>query len=78
MLRELPFNAIQMTLFQTFKETFDSPLSLMHISDPTIISAYFGLIASTLAALLTQPVDVIKTKLMTGVIALNLILDSHF
>ena len=71
LLREIPFNAIQMALFTTFKDkwavisTTELP-AIGGIHDPTVVAAGIGLMASTIAALLTQPADVIKTKLMTG------------
>ena len=71
LIREIPYNAIQMATFQLFKETllkdthnFDG--SLLGLS-PAITSAVLGLFAAAIAALLTQPADVIKTRLMTKI-----------
>lgn len=72
LIREIPYNAIQMATFQSFKEIFLSqsfhnsevfPLGLNLAS----ISGILGLIAAAIAAILTQPADVIKTRLMTDV-----------
>lgn len=72
LIREIPYNAIQMATFQSFKEMLLSqtpdasdiyPFGLSLAS----ISGILGLLAAAIAAILTQPADVIKTKLMTDV-----------
>ena len=64
LLRELPYNAIQMTVFEYIREAYHSS-SFHHLSlDELNLSALCGLFASFIAALLTQPADVIKTKIM--------------
>jgi Mitochondrial carrier protein len=72
LIREIPYNAIQMATFQAFKEMLLSkspdnseiyPFGLNLAS----ISGILGLVAAAIAAILTQPADVIKTKLMTDV-----------
>lgn len=69
LLRELPYNAFQMTFFEFFKEKyqiFSVHNAWIALQDYRLVSSILGLIACTLAALLTQPADVIKTKLMTN------------
>jgi hypothetical protein len=58
LLREVPFNAIQMSTFQFFKDNF-----LGQGADGRLI-AVFGLLSAAFAALLTQPADVIKSRMM--------------
>lgn len=66
LLREIPYNAIQMTVFEYARELYHSS-SLHSISlDELNLSAMCGLLASFIAALLTQPADVIKTKIMAN------------
>ena len=67
LIREIPYNAIQMATFQLFKESLASssivsPFGLGSAS----ISGVLGLVAAAIAAVLTQPADVIKTKVMTA------------
>ena len=59
MLREVPFNSIQMATFYWLKDD-------VHVmaEDPLMQSAVLGLVAAGAAALATQPADTIKTRLM--------------
>jgi hypothetical protein len=68
LLREIPFNSLQMAFYSSLK---DLPLSKIEIitsstflSSHLFTSAFLGVVASFLAAILTQPADVIKTRLM--------------
>jgi solute carrier family 25 (mitochondrial S-adenosylmethionine transporter), member 26 len=67
LLRELPYNAIQMSVFELSREMYHSN-PLVHIGnfDEATLSAVSGFIACGIAALLTQPADVIKTKIMAN------------
>lgn len=72
LIREIPYNAIQMATFQSFKETLMSQIPGNPESYPfglslASISGILGLLAAAIAAILTQPADVIKTRLMTDV-----------
>ena len=58
LLREIPFNSFQMAFFASLKD-------LIPMQNSSLQSATLGLLASLLAAVLTQPADVIKTRLMT-------------
>ena len=67
MLREIPFNAVQMSAFYFLKEQRAADLTSSVIAssaDPVLQSALLGLVAAGLAALVTQPADTIKTRLM--------------
>jgi hypothetical protein len=71
LIREIPYNAIQMATFQFFKETLLNNNDYIHdfnfgLSTATI-SGILGLFAAAIAAILTQPADVIKTRLMTQI-----------
>jgi len=61
MLREVPFNAIQMASFYSLNEYLPEDLLT---ADPTARSGLLGLLAAGVAALATQPADTIKTRLM--------------
>ena len=68
LLREIPFNSLQMAFYSSLK---DLPLSKIEIitslpllTSHLFTSAFLGVVASFLAAILTQPADVIKTRLM--------------
>eukprot|EP01039_Chlorochromonas_danica_P006286 gene6286-6931_t len=65
LLRELPYNAFQMVLFDVFRGL---PVVTASFAswDSTVEAALLGLVAASLAAVLTQPADVVKTKLMTA------------
>eukprot|EP01041_Mallomonas_annulata_P010799 gene10799-22544_t len=62
LLREIPYNSLQMASFAALQEysvSYKIPL------DPPLIAAVLGLLAAAFAALLTQPADVVKTRIMT-------------
>ena len=61
MMREIPFNAIQMATFFWLR---DSALVTTLWDDPAVQSGLLGLVAAGVAALATQPADTIKTRLM--------------
>ena len=72
LLRELPYNAIQMAVFDFLKDRFvgnaasrDLMLTTWGMDLPTF-SAGLGFIAAGVAAALTQPADTVKTRLMAG------------
>jgi hypothetical protein len=71
LLREIPYNAFQMATYASMRDfvadsKFGIVLAAIGIkSDGATISAVEGLIAATVAALLTQPADTMKTKMMT-------------
>ena len=52
-------------LFMDMYKTHIAVLSVYQLNTP-VIAAILGLLASSFAAILTQPVDVIKTKLMVA------------
>lgn len=64
LLRELPYNAFQMAIFEWLR---DLHIQSLQSIDVKFAAALLGLVSSSLAALLTQPADVLKTKLMTDV-----------
>jgi solute carrier family 25 S-adenosylmethionine transporter 26 len=64
LLRELPYNAIQMSMFEFLQDLYVSA-GLKGTND-AYMAAIGGLFASCFAALWTQPADVIKTKIMAG------------
>ena len=73
LLRELPYNAIQMATFDFLRDKLvgtdaASPsLMLSHWGvDLATFSAGLGFVAAGLAAALTQPADTVKTRLMAG------------
>jgi hypothetical protein len=63
LLREVPYNAFQMSAFYFLEEWSDGIAKVKELSDGNQ-AAIVGLFAAAIAALLTQPADVIKTKLM--------------
>ena len=67
LLREVPYNAFQMGFFYQLKET--GPLSeaaaAMKGIEGAEYAALLGTVAAGLSALITQPADVIKTRMMT-------------
>ena len=71
LIREIPYNAIQMATFQLFKEMLLTDVNnkdgLYFNLSLASMSAVLGLLAAAIAALLTQPADVIKTRLMTAI-----------
>ena len=75
LLRELPYNAIQMATFDFLRDKVMQgsagaagaaagayPIAL----DPATLSAGLGFVAAGFAAALTQPADTVKTRLMAG------------
>ena len=78
LLREIPYNALQFASFGGLAEdsfwsyTKNSQLwaSALHLSAP-IHSAILGTMAAALATTLSQPADVIKTRMMTSTFALR-------
>lgn len=68
LLRELPYNAFQMAIFEFLR---DLHLPILATLDTKYAAAILGLIASSGSAILTQPADVLKTKLMTTYITNN-------
>jgi solute carrier family 25 (mitochondrial thiamine pyrophosphate transporter), member 19 len=69
LIREIPYNAIQMATFQSFKEILyhSSNSDFQSALSPASVSGILGLLAAAIAAILTQPADVIKTRLMTAI-----------
>ena len=70
LFREIPYNALQMTFYDVLKDMTKT----IQLSSPQLESALLGLFAASFAAVITQPADVIKTKLMTR----NAVGDSDF
>jgi hypothetical protein len=66
LLREIPYNSFQMAFYAAFKEVlFSSNSNVLGAAvSGSNQAAVLGLIASFLASVLTQPADVIKTRLM--------------
>lgn len=68
MLREVPFNGIQMATFFYLKESSLVSLGQEWVQrldlNPVVYSGALGLVAAGFAALITQPADTIKTRLM--------------
>lgn len=64
LLREIPYNVIQFTCYESLKDIIVG--TSLALYDSASVAAVLGLIASSIAALITQPIDVIKTKLMTS------------
>jgi|LauGreSBDMM110SN_4_FD.fasta_scaffold35917_2 solute carrier family 25 S-adenosylmethionine transporter 26 len=61
LLREIPYNSIQMASFELLKDS-----SFASGSTSSYTAGVLGLLAAGIAAVLTQPVDVVKTRLMTS------------
>jgi len=72
LLREIPYNALQMASFSAIHDRIS--VYDIHLSAP-LQSAIIGLFAAAFAALLTQPADVIKTRIMTDLEAKELELE---
>jgi solute carrier family 25 (mitochondrial S-adenosylmethionine transporter), member 26 len=66
LIREIPYNSLQMVFYEALMEYQANGLMTLLSLDHKIIASIFGLFAASLAAFLTQPADVIKTKLMTA------------
>ena len=68
MLREVPFNGVQMATFFYLREASLVSLGQQWVQrldlDPVVYSGALGLVAAGFAALITQPADTIKTRLM--------------
>lgn len=65
--RDLPFRAIQLPLYETFKSLYANQRlrgNVDAIGPPQ--AAFLGACAGMIAAAATNPVDVIKTQMMTG------------
>lgn len=60
--REIPFSCIQMPTYEFFKSRFVSQ-EKKHLSQ--LEAAFSGFMAGSTAALLTNPIDVIKSNIMT-------------
>lgn len=52
--RELPYNALQMAFYEWLRDSLRNVPLASIISDPQIVAAGMGLIAASLAAILTQ------------------------
>lgn len=76
LLREIPYNALQMSTYELLKESNVFNADALSIAggslDPTLIAGLMGLIAAAVAATLTQPFDVLKTRLMTSSVRTSL------
>lgn len=66
LLREVPFNALQMAIFYYLKESVlgGPAVASLAAQYPIQYSGVLGLISAAIAALATQPADTIKTRLM--------------
>jgi hypothetical protein len=70
--REIPFTVLQFTMWESMKEAYGkrylrsagSGASLAEMQIPASTSAMFGSVAGAIAAGLTTPLDVIKTRVM--------------
>lgn len=64
--REIPFTVVQFTLWEYMKEVYQrrSSAEPRHHNIPASTSALFGSMAGVVAAGLTTPLDVIKTRVM--------------
>lgn len=65
LLREISYNVFQMTTFNYLKSSYSHNVNLDFFDD-AVKAGIFGLFAAAFAALVTQPADVVKTRLMTG------------
>ena len=62
LLREIPYNAIQMASFAMLQDLSTSYHSNL---GPAEVAGVLGLLAAAIASILTQPADVVKTRIMT-------------
>lgn len=76
LLREIPYNAFQMASFAYFKESIIKYNLPIDTFDP-VTAAVLGLFAAALAVVLTQPADVVKTRIMTDLEEKELSALSH-
>lgn len=60
--REIPFTVLQFTMWETMKDTYARRAGLEQV--PASTSAAFGSVAGAVAAGLTTPFDVVKTRVM--------------
>ena len=62
----MPFNAVQMATFYYLTEKMDERPHILFYSDASdaVQSGLVGLAAAAVAALVTQPADTIKTRMM--------------
>jgi len=65
-MREIPFSAIQLPIYEIMKGISASVLGKSESEFSMLNYAINGSIAGTIAAFLTTPIDVVKTKLMTN------------
>jgi solute carrier family 25 S-adenosylmethionine transporter 26 len=68
--REIPFTVLQFTMWESMKEAYakrvlvSEPGVVSQVRVPASTSAMFGSVAGAIAAGLTTPLDVIKTRVM--------------
>lgn len=70
--REIPFTVLQFTMWESMKEAYgkrylrtaETASSIAEMQIPASTSAMFGSVAGAIAAGLTTPLDVIKTRVM--------------
>lgn len=60
--REIPFTVLQFTAWEGMKETYAKRVGVEQV--PASTSAGFGSVAGAVAAGLTTPLDVVKTRVM--------------
>lgn len=62
LLREIPFSCVQMPIYEAMKAQYLKPGQKFISTQETAIS---GFVAGSIAAVFTNPVDVVKTNIMT-------------
>lgn len=62
LLREIPYSCIQMPIYEGMKLMYTNPHKRFLTLHETVVS---GFVAGSIAAFLTNPVDVVKTNIMT-------------
>ena len=69
LLRDIPFSAIQFPLYETLKlieiKYFAKDQLEQEVTIPSMLNSVNGAIAGSFAGLVTTPLDVVKTRLMT-------------
>lgn len=65
-MREIPFSGIQLPCYEYIKRMMSLRLEIEESEFTTSLVAINGSMAGSIAALLTTPIDVIKTKQMTS------------